>query len=458
MAATKQDCEDFQFIISESIRLQRLLNESYDLYAKDFDDVYGPLFSTIDIPKDVYEQDKSQQRFQIHLSSKAQIKLLDITKRQIKQNNWLYELTVDEYIDDIKDSIYIHINNDKKFDFSGCSSLLSRAYKRALSKMREVRYLFPLNAASIRPEKDINIGCVKITHKDNVNPKINDVQGKKALMDRNAQSEYNSFLCIDIPKCSNKSSHKRALNVADFIYGVIKVFSFYYQVNTKQLVLNKNPTEASSSHYVTCENDNYYVCGSYSFGNDLSDFWDEFEADLNSEYSVGEIVFQLIDYAISPVNQDCLSDRLIDSFCWFGDASRDNNEHSQVVKLATAMERLVTLSIEKKDPELTKRFYSRVSCSIAVFEGEIDRWKIDAKKLYELRSNLVHGTQTLHKSHEISLDFSPFRLACLLILSSCIGFSTIGLDTLNYEYKLQEMYDQLSKHCLNQRYKEKLVR
>ena len=106
LAATKQDCEDFQFIISESIRLQRLLNESYDLYAKDFDDVYGPLFSTIDIPKDVYEQDKSQQRFQIHLSSKAQIKLLDITKRQIKQNNWLYELTVDEYIDDIKDSIY----------------------------------------------------------------------------------------------------------------------------------------------------------------------------------------------------------------------------------------------------------------------------------------------------------------------------------------------------------------
>ena len=122
------------------------------------------------------------------------------------------------------------------------------------------------------------------------------------------------------------------------------------------------------------------------------------------------------------------------------------------------MERLVTLSIEKKDTELTKRFYSRVSCSIAIFEGEIDKWKLDAKKLYELRSNLVHGTQSLHKSHELSIDFSPFRLACLLILSSCIGFSTIGLDTSNYEYKLQEMYVQLSKHCLNERYKDKLVR
>ncbi|EPP5336609.1 TPA: hypothetical protein ACPJ06_003010 [Vibrio diabolicus] len=458
MAATKQDYEDFQFILSESIRLQKLLNESYELYEKDFDGIYGSIFSIINTPKDIYEQDNSQQRFQIHLSSKAQIKLLEISKRQIKQNNWSYELTVDEYLQDIKDSIYIHILNNKDFDLSGCSYVLSRAYKRASRKMREVRYFFPLNAASILPEKDIKIGCIKITHKDNVTPKINDVQGKKSLMDRNGQSEYNSFLCIDIPKCSNDSSHKRALNVADFIYGVIKVFSFYYQVNTKQLVLNKNPIEASSSHYVTCENDNYYVCGSFSFGHDLSDFWEAFEDDLNSEYSVGKIIFQLIDYAISPVNQDRLSDRLIDSFCWFGDASRDNNEHSQVVKLVTAMERLVTLSIEKKDPELTKRFYSRVSCSIAVFEGEIERWKNDAKKLYELRSNLVHGTQTLHKSHELSLDFSPFRLACLLIFSSCIGFSNIGLGTLNYEYKLQEMYDQLSKHCLNERYKDKFVR
>ena len=304
MAATKQDCEDFQFIISESIRLRELLNKSYDLYAKDFDDMYGPMFSTVDTPRDVYERDKSQQRFQIHLSSKAQIKLFNITERQIKQNNWTYEITADEYITEIKDSLYIHIKNNKNFDLSGCSSLLSRAYKRASRKMREVRYFFPLNAASIRPEKDINIGCVKITHKDNVYPNINDEQGKETLMNRRWESEYNSFLCIDIPKCSDKSSYKRALNVADFIYGLIKVFAFYLQVNTKQIVLNKNPIEAPSSHYVTCEDDNYFVCSSFSYGHDLSEFWDAFEYNLDSKYSLGQSIEKLIDYAISPVNHD----------------------------------------------------------------------------------------------------------------------------------------------------------
>lgn len=93
MAATKEDVEDFLFIINEAIRLRELLNESYDLYKKDFDGMSGSLFSTIDTPRDVYEKNKNQQTFQVHLSSEAQKKLRDITERQIKQNNWLYELT-----------------------------------------------------------------------------------------------------------------------------------------------------------------------------------------------------------------------------------------------------------------------------------------------------------------------------------------------------------------------------
>lgn len=311
--------------------------------------------------------------------------------------------------------------------------------------MRNIKYFFPINAASIVPEQDINIGSVKITHKDNINPKVNDEHGIKILMNSKEQSNYNCFLCIDIPTCSNDSSYKRALNVADFIYGIIKVFSINYQVRTKHLTLNKNPIESTNTHYITCANDNYLVCSSFSFGDDLGDFWNALDNDLNSEYELGATIVKLIDHAICPVNKDRLSDRLIDSFCWIGDASRDNNKHSQVVKLVTAMERLVTLSIEKEELGLTQRFINRVSCSIAVFEGEIDKWKSDANHLYKLRSDLVHGAQTLYKSYELHLNFSPFRLACLLILSSCIGFNTIGFDVQNYECKLQEMYNQLAK-------------
>jgi len=455
MAATKKDIEDFQFIIGEGVRLNKLLNDSYESYANDFETKYDSMFATINTPKDVYESNKNQKRFQFHLSSKAQRKLQEITDRQIRQNHLVYELTASEYINDIKDSIYIHIKSNQEFDSSGCSSLLSKAYKRAKSKMRKVRYFFPFHAASIIPNKDISIGSVTITHKDNIYPKVSDEERQGVFISDNKQSDYNSFLCIDIPKCSIEIGKKRADNVADFIYGVIKVFAVSYQVNTEQVVLNKNPTESNTSHYITCNDNEYNVCGSFSFSENLEEFWKGFEEDLNSE--LGVIIRKLVEYAASPINKNCLSDRLIDSFCWFGDASRDNNEHSQVIKLVTAMERLVTLSIEKKDKELTKRFCSRISCSIAVFHGEIDMWKSEAKRIYELRSDLVHGTQTLHKSYGLSLNFHPFQLACLSILSSCISFSTVGLELINYEKKLQEMFKQWAEHCLDDKYTEKLA-
>tara|TARA_R110001583_G_C5616345_1_gene405835 strand:+ start:169 stop:1524 length:1356 start_codon:yes stop_codon:yes gene_type:complete len=450
MAATKKDVEDFQIVISEAVRLSKLLNESYDLYANDFDSKYDSMFATINVPKDIYERDQSQKYFQLHLSSMAQKKLQEITSRQIKQNNWVYELTSNEYINHIKDSIYIHIKEKKEFDLSGCSSLLSRAYKRARSKMREVSYFFPIHAEGVTPEKDIQIGNVRITHKENIYPKIKDEEWLESFIKTDEQSYYNSLLCIDIPKCSNEISRRRAQNVADFIYGVIKVFAASSQVNTNQMVLKKNPSESNTSHYIECSNDEYYVCGSISFRVNLKEFWCALEEDLNSE--LGEVIKKLTECAISPRNKNCLSDRLIDAFCWFGDASRDNNEHSQVVKLVTAMERLVTLSIEKKDAELTKRFCSRVSCSIAIFHGEIDTWKLEAKRIYELRSDLVHGSQNLYKSYELPLNVHPFRLASFTILSSCIGFNALGLDLTNYETQLKDMYHQLAEHCLNEKY------
>ena len=347
MAATKKDIEDFQIIINDGIRLINLLNESYELYADDFDHRYHSISAAINIPKDIYEYDKSQKKFQFHLSSTAQVRLRDIAARQIQQNNLMYELTVEEYIDEIRNSIYIHIKNNREFDSSGCSSLLSKAYKRAKNKMRKIKYFFPIHAESIAKDKDVSIGSIKITHKENIYTKIEDNEKLGIFINNKDQSDYNCFLCIEIPRCSSKISKSRAQNVADFIYGVIKVFATSYQIQTKQMVLKKNPVESNMSHYISCVDDEYDICGSLSFREDLEDFWDALEEDLKSD--LGTIIKELAEAAVSPTYKSCLSDRLIDAFCWFGDASRDNNEHSQIVKLVTAMERLVTLSIEKKD-------------------------------------------------------------------------------------------------------------
>jgi len=450
MGASKEDIKDFQVIISEGIRLQKLINKSYELYSNDFDNKYESIGATIDIPKDVYESDTSQKRFQFHLSSLAQRKLREITNRQIKQSNLSYELTVSEYVNDIKDLIYIHIKEGIDFDSAGCSSLLTKAYKRAKCKMEEVRYYFPFNAANLTPDKDVYIGSVIITHKDNIYSKIKNDKWLGTVIDDADQTDYNSFLSIEIPKCSDNISYKRAQNVADLVYGIIKVFAVFHQAKTDQIMLKKNPSVGNTSHYVTCTENEYNVCGSFSFPPDLDQFWRVLEEDFKGD--LGGIIAELIELAISPTNENCLADRLIDSFYWFGDASRDNNEHAQVVKLVTAMEKLVSL---EKESGVTSRFRNRVSCSIAIFHGEIEKWKEEARQIYELRSDLVHGTQTIYKSYDLPLDFYPFKLACYSILSSCIGFGKLGLEMTNYKTKLQEMYLQLNEHCKNEKYKEK---
>lgn len=454
MAATKKDVEDFKVIISEVVRLSKLLDESFSKFSNDFDSKLDFMCSTIDVPKDIYKKEKEQTHFQIHLSSIAQKKLQEIASRQIKQNNLVYELTSSEYINDIKDSMYIHIKDKKEFDLSGCSSLLSRAYKRAKSKMREISFFFPFNAEGIMSDKDIHIGNVKITRKENIYSKLKSEERPENFIRADEENDYNCLLCLYIPKCSSEISIRRAQNVADFIYGVIKVFATSYRVNTNQMVLRKNPTKSSKSHHIECSNGEYYLSGSILFRENLKEFWEFLESDLDS--NLGEVITKLTEYAISPTVKNCLADRLIDAFCWFGDASRDNNEHSQVVKLVTAIERLVTLSIENKDANLTKRFCERVACSISIFHGEIETWKLEAKKIYELRSDLVHGSQNLYKSYEIPLSFHPFELACYSILSSCISFDSLGLNLTNYETKLQKMYRQLAEHCLDEKYKEKL--
>jgi hypothetical protein len=149
----KKNVEDFQFVISESVRLSKLLNESYKLYENDFDNKYDSMFATINVPKDIYDRDKSQKHFQLHLSSKAQKKITRNNISTNKQNNLVYELSTNEYINEIKYFLYIHIKDKKEFDLSGCTSLLSRAYKRAKSKMRENSYFFPSHAEGCGTKK-----------------------------------------------------------------------------------------------------------------------------------------------------------------------------------------------------------------------------------------------------------------------------------------------------------------
>lgn len=450
MGVKKEDVEEFDIIFHEIKKLKEIFSQSPDLYKEEFDNRIDLITAVLQSPENAREP--IQKQVQFFLSSTAQRKIENIAGRQcISLNN----VTLEEYISEMKSEIYFYLKNNRSLDTSNYMKLISRVNKNIDRKAQNITYFFPFNAPSLDLGKEINISGAKIIHKDSIYAKVNNDSYYDLFIKNNNSDSFNCLLSITITKCSNKMSKNRAQNVAEFIYGVIKVFTTSYELKANQLNLMNNPTKNNINHYVALSGDEYWVGGSYSFDEDLQDFWNSFEYDLETD--LGLIIKELTLQAASPSSKECLADRLIDAFYWFGDASRDNNSSAQVVKLVTAMERLVTMKNGEKNEGITKNFCRRVSCLIAIYHSEIDKWHSKAEKAYSLRSDLVHGSQSIYRNYETKLEFDPFQLACQTILSACIGFYKLGLELNAYETKLKSMYSELSVICEDEKYITKKV-
>ena len=450
MSASKEDIKDFNIIFEEIKSLREIFKLSPEMYSKEFDSDIDRIASTLQSPQNAGEVIENQVQF--FLSSKAQRKLHEIAKRQCLS---LDNVTVNECIYEIRYVLYLHLKNKRCFDTPGCMKLMSKVHKNIDKRAQSITYFFPFNAPSLSLEKEIQIGSAKIIHKDSIYAKVSSSSNYNIFVKNNNQNSFNCLLSITIPKCSSKISENRAQNTAEFIFGVIKVFTTLHEFEATQLNLISNPTKSDITHYIANNNDEYWIGGSCSFGEDLQGFWNSFEEDLETD--LGVVITKLISRAVSPNDQECLADRLIDAFYWFGDASRDNNSSAQVVKLITAMERLVTVKNKGKNEDITENFCRRVSCLIAIYYGEIDEWYSKSKEIYKLRSNFVHGSQSIYKTYKTELSFDPFQLACPTILSACIGFYDLGLELNPYEDKLKNIYLELSELCKDEQYKIKKI-
>lgn len=416
MSASNQDIEDLNFIMAEGLRLHKLRKLDSSLYKNDFDSDIDYIVSSLDPPRDIGKVDYGLIQF--NFSSNAQRVLNELAKRQL---HFSEGITIQELRTEIRDSIYIHLKNRGSFDSPGCMKLLSRAQKRAKRKRKQVSYFLPFNADGLNPEKEISLGDVKIIHKESIYAKVNEDNYYDFFIKSN-EDNFNCLLYIPISECSSVTSKHRAKNVANFIYGIINAFAKSYHYNAKKIRLSNQPFDKDTTHYITSSNGEYWIEGSHSFNGDLKEFWCLFEEDLKSD--LGTVIKALTNHTLSIHSKECLADRLIDAFYWFGDASRDDNKSAQIIKLVTAMERLVTLD---KDA-ITDNFRERIACTIAIYHGDLDRWKNDLTKIYDLRSTLVHGSRSLYKPYDLPLDFNPFQLAYHAIFSTCIFFYKTGLE------------------------------
>jgi len=93
--------------------------------------------------------------------------------------------------------------------------------------------------------------------------------------------------------------------------------------------------------------------------------------------------------------------RLLDALKWFGDASFEESGGVQIVKWIAALERLT--ATERLDGGITHRFCKRVALlASGLGAGNVEKAYRDARKAYDLRSDVMHGSRSQNDDHLLS--------------------------------------------------------
>lgn len=452
MSATKEDLNDFEFIISESIRIKKGLNTEHpiELLKKEYNGKHGPINMIIDTPNNANEITPKDPKKQIYLSYESNNRLYKIAQRKIKSYKLGMLVTASELYSELRDSLYNNIfMNKSESDKNKYTKIINDAVKLAKRKMISEDFYFPILAHGLGKRK-VAIGPSEILPRCEVfeyaekNIEISIISKAKNFCDAHTFA-FEHFLKVTISKRSKESRIRFSKQIANFIVGILHLFSEHYGISPEFISLSFNPFPNYNGFYFSKKNDKSISYNFSSKGRILwSDkFWIKFQEDIGGD--LGIVLNEVIKLAIEPKNDSVITDRLIDAIYFFSSALQDKDESSKLIKLTTALERLVSLSNEKNNDNISLNFRNRVAVLVSAYHGEFEKWYSVAQEMYKLRSKIVHGSWSLYRDIEPLYASKYSELTSKAILSACIGFYQLGLERKNNDEILEKLYNFLKK-------------
>lgn len=138
--------------------------------------------------------------------------------------------------------------------------------------------------------------------------------------------------------------------------------------------------------------------------------------------------------------------RFLDATYWMGDAIREENSTTRVVKYVTALERLLTFS----ENGGLKKIISKRGSALLIGAGFIDSAMLsetyeNLKKLYQIRSDIVHGIISPTAKNLPILPVTVDKLVRDIILSF-IELVGEAIDSKDAERKLLPWFKKIVKH------------
>ncbi|MBL5827141.1 HEPN domain-containing protein [Serratia fonticola] len=456
MNASKEDVHDFNFIVSEAMRIAQLLNgnDFRKAFAKEYYRELGSMGLTIEPPIELHLSFNDNDYRQINLSYDSHDAFYKIAQRQIRCNKLEMLITANEFVEVLKLAIYKHIFiEDGEFDQKGCTDLLNKTFDTLKKMMKKEDFYFPLLAFGLSDSR-FSFKIAEIIPRAEifkiVEMSIDPFFLAEAEEFCNANEHpYNYFLKVSISKRTKKSRERTAYQVAEFIVGVIHLLSEQYNIDPKFISLSTAPYPKFNTFWFSKDNnENWdFKLSMKQVAAFSPDFWINFKKDFDSD--LGTALCEIARLAVEPKDNRIIADRLIDAIFIFSSALQDKDESSRVVKLVTALERLVSLKNEKDENATSKYFRSRVSSFVAIFHGDKERWSTIAREMYSLRSDIVHGSWSLYRNVEPLYVGQYSDLTSKAILSACVGFFSLGLEKDDSEATLKKFYIYLEHLASN---------
>ena len=247
---------------------------------------------------------------------------------------------------------------------------------------------------------------------------------------------YKWVASVTIPPCDEKVSLERAQVTVEAALNVLRLFfgAFYgnklRQGHSRGMITDTaNLTrDADGNLFIAISQKLEHVPG--------GDNWFQTITDNYAFYL--EAAGSALNSYLETEGSSHLCQRFLDALNWYGQAVTEQMTSAQIIKYAAALERL---TVTKKEKDLTPVVTRRTA--LLNFDGskeDFGRCKKDASKVYEWRSNLMHGScSPFEKKLGTISNLAQRMTQCALFRS--LGFFLFVEHTCGYtQNNLEESY------------------
>lgn len=441
------------------VKLLTELAQTYKLWTYDRNTYYQEInrdkliFTTINPPSDLHEEMSKKHKnkehciYQLYHSSKSLllVKEVSVAVRKCCNLNCLpeelhsvIEAIVYEYInanlEDFVDSIE-QVSTDYKFQLDSFMKIMSTrvfAFKKGF--MSSV-FQFPVTIFNLEEELKLS-DSIRLIPVESMDLPENEL----AIFNKGRVFNCNFYLEIYVKaRCSKELAFQQSEKARDATYNILKLLATYLSPNAIPLLTSNDRIAHPFSFYryggnrESISNATTYRFPFFQF--DSKQFWMEFHRSQNEVDSIMHTALEVIELLLLPnFGNERVVERLERSLLWYGDAVTESVYYLQVQKLVSSMEALVNFN----DGDVTDAFKRRITNLNISYAGPNVEIEEKARRLYDVRSKIVHGTSIDEK-----LNFNIVSFCSKNLLRAIYFFSYFGFEKKNFNKTLARFLDEL---------------